>query len=110
MAIVNVVRKAWPAMFLLFTACGPMTGYEGHGGGWGMGPGMMGGYGFMGIIFWIVIIVGIIFLVKYLMQGGGKMGGKGASGNSALEILEQRFARGEIDQEEFETKKRELRR
>jgi putative membrane protein len=97
-------------MLFFFTACTPMDGDDGRGGGWHMGPGMMGGYGIMGIIFWIVIIVGVVFLVKYLMQSGGREGRSGSSGSSALDILEQRYARGEIDQEEFEAKKRELSR
>jgi putative membrane protein len=54
--------------------------------------------------------VGVVFLVKYLMQSGGREGRSGSSGSSALDILEQRYARGEIDQEEFEAKKRELSR
>lgn len=100
----------WLSAALCFASCTPMDGYDGRGGGWHMGPGMMGGYGIMGILFWIVIIVGGVFLVKYLMQNGDKGGHSGTSGTSALDILEQRYARGEIDQEEFEAKKRELRR
>ncbi len=77
-------------------------------GDYGMGPGMMwGGWGmgwiFM-IIFWGLLIVGLIFLIRYFM--GATKAGKGEE--TALEILKKRYARGEIDKEEFEQKKRDL--
>lgn len=94
------------AVFLLF-GCTPMGGGYGGSGGWHMGPGSMGGYGIMGILLWVIIIVGGVFLVRYLMQSrGGGLGSK--PDGSAREILEQRYARGEIDREEFEAKKRDL--
>lgn len=93
-------------------------GYGGYGGygGWGMGSGMMGGYG-MGlfggilmIVFWILIIVGLVFLIKWLIQSTGRDKTTGSGGNRSLEILKERYARGEIDREEFETKKKDLSR
>ena len=83
-------------------------------GGWGMGSGMMGGYG-MGwfggivmIVFWILILVGIIFLIKWLIQSIGRDKATGSSGNRSLEILKERYAKGEIDKQEFESKKKDL--
>ncbi len=83
-------------------------GYE-----WGHGPGMMDwGYGmgwFGGIImiaFWVAVIVGIIFLIRWLMVS--TRGGVGGVGESALDILKKRYARGEIDKKEFEAKKKDL--
>lgn len=99
----------WLSAALCFASCTPMGGYDGRGGGWHMGPGMMGGYGIMGIIFWIVIIIGGFFLIRYLMRGGGKQVG-GGSDKAALDILEQRYAQGEIDREEYEAKRRDLTR
>jgi putative membrane protein len=87
--------------------------YGGYG-GWGMGPGMMGGYG-MGwfggilmIVFWILIIVGLVFLIKWLIQSTGRDKTSGSSGNRSLEILKERYARGEIDKAEFDSKKKDL--
>ncbi len=70
---------------------------------------MWGNQGFMGgfmWIFWIAIIVGIIFLVKWIViqsRPGGQQ-----QGENSLEILKKRYARGEIDKEEFEQKKKDL--
>ncbi|HSQ85588.1 MAG TPA: SHOCT domain-containing protein [Desulfobacterales bacterium] len=83
-------------------------------GGWGMGPGMMGGYGtgwFGGIVmivFWILILVGLIFLIKWLIQSTGRDKATGSIGNRPLEILKERYAKGEIDKQEFESKKKDL--
>lgn len=90
------------------------TGQYGGYGGWGMGPGMMGGYGmgwFGGIlmvVFWILIIVGLVFLIKWLIQSTGRDRTIGSGGDRSLEILKERYAKGEIDKEEFETKKKDL--
>ena len=92
---------------------GQYGGYGGYG-GWGMGPGMMGGYGmgwFGGIlmvVFWILIIVGLVFLIKWLIQSTGRDRTIGSGGNRSLEILKERYAKGEIDKEEFEIKKKDL--
>jgi putative membrane protein len=77
--------------------------------GWHMGPGMMGvgGMGWFGgifmIVFWILILVGLVFFIKWLIlsTGSGRAGGGGS--NRTHEILKERYARGEIDQVEFET-------
>lgn len=71
------------------------------GGGWGwwaFGHGMMA-------LFWIVLIVLIVLAVRGLV-GRPRAGGRPR--DEALDILRQRFARGEIEQEEFEKRRQAL--
>ncbi len=70
---------------------------------------MWGNQGFMGgfmWIFWIAIIVGIIFLVKWIVMQS-RPGGQ-QQGENSLEILKKRYARGEIDKDEYDRKKKDL--
>lgn len=68
----------------------------------GMGPGMMGGFGGFGfigmIIFWGLIIAGLFFLVKLMTSSMGK---RENTEDKPLSILKERYARGEIDHQEF---------
>ena len=81
---------------------------------WHTGPGMMSGWGmgwfgmiFM-LVFWVLVILGLIFLIKWLIQNTRKDAGTSNGGSKALEILKERYARGEIEKEEFEEKKKAL--
>lgn len=69
------------------------------------GIGHFGG-GFIGIIFWVILIAVIIFAVRWLSDSRATGGDN--STESALDILNKRYARGEIDQNEYERKKREI--
>lgn len=70
--------------------------------GWSMG---FGGWVFM-ILFWGLVILGIVAIVKWL-TGSSRATGTPPP-KSARQILDERYARGEIDREEFEQKKRDL--
>ncbi len=59
------------------------------------------------MIVFIALIVGVVVLVvRWLGVGGGPA--QGSKPKAALEILEERFARGEIDKDEFEERRRAL--
>jgi putative membrane protein len=77
-----------------------MWGYMGdYGHGWG-------GMGISMILIWVVLIAAIVLLVKYA-AGSGSWAGRDRE-KSALDLLKERYARGEIEREEFEQKKRDL--
>lgn len=74
-----------------------------------MMDGMQGGGGWMLAhgIFWLLLIAGIVLLIGWLLQARSSASREQAS-ESALEILEKRYARGEITRDEFERMKRDL--
>ncbi len=77
--------------------------WGGWDGGWGMfiGP--------IWLILFVAILVGAAVLVVRGFSGtGGSAAGGPAAPNAPLDILRERFARGEIDKEEFEERKRIL--
>jgi len=78
---------------------------------WGMYPGMMG-WGWFGllcmVIFWVVMIVLIFLVVRRLLSVSPTKMASPPQEDSALEILKKRYARGEINKEEFETIKKDL--
>lgn len=64
------------------------------------GTGVFGG--FWMLIFWVAFIIFIVWIVR-------EASGKKAHGKSkALDILKERYAKGEIDKKEFEEKKKDL--
>lgn len=83
-------------------------------GGWHMGSGMMGqwGFGWFGgifmIIFWIVVLAGLIFFIRWLAQSGARHEPAGSGADRAIEILRERYARGEISKEEFENNTKDI--
>jgi putative membrane protein len=76
---------------------------------WGMHP-MWGMWSLWGVgmmlfmlVFWGLVIAGIVVAIRWLVQQG-----RGSRSDAALETLRERYARGEIDREEFLARKRDL--
>lgn len=73
----------------------------------GMMVGGMGIWMLFGVIFWIFLIAGVVLLVIWAVQRTER-GETSRTGETALEILKKRYARGEISKEEFDEKKRDI--
>ena len=71
-----------------------------------MGPWIMGGFGMGWImpIAWLVVVGLIVWAVIALTRGASERSRQA----SALEILKDRYAKGEIDKDEFEAKKKDI--
>lgn len=75
---------------------------------WWWGPGYFFGGPFgmiIGFVFWALIIYGIFRLISNLTNRSVEVSRKE---ETALEILKWRYAKGEIDTEEFEKRKKNL--
>jgi len=66
---------------------------DGFGGGWMM------------VLWWVIIIAAIVFIVWFATNQTRNVQ---PNQKSALDILKERYARGEISKEEFQEKKRDL--
>jgi len=109
------MRGSWPTFVGMIAALGPsvVSAQERQGDwGWGMHHpmmwGMWGAWGLgmmlMMLVFWAAVIVGIVLAIRWLV-GQGRLG---RPHDAALDILRQRYARGEINKDEFEAKRRDL--
>lgn len=60
------------------------------------------------LLWWALIILAVVALVRWLAgQGTGSRNPRDYE-KPPLEVLKERYARGEIDKKEFEEKKRDL--
>ena len=79
-----------------------MMGYN-----WNNMMGGWNGFGLLGwlpmLLFWALLIFGVVALIRYLGRSGQPQVSK-----TPLEVLKERYAKGEIDKKEFEEKKRDL--
>jgi len=82
----------------------------------------MGGYGYGGygfglihMVFWVVVlialVVAVVWLVRSMMTGGPAAGSHPPPPprrSPGLDVLEERYARGEINRDEYLEKKRDI--
>lgn len=81
--------------------------YHGHNMMWG--GDQWGGFGMVfGPIFMILILVGIVVGAIYLLRLFGVAGSGGPALDRALMLLKERYAKGEIETQEFEERKKLL--
>lgn len=90
---------------MTFTSIVPMieaggVGWD-HMGRWGWGMGIFGA------LFMLLVVGLIVWLVVYLARDGQ---GGGAGAKRAIELLDERYARGEIDRDEYLERRADLER
>ncbi len=91
----------------LLASCEGAGFYDGPGpGGWGRM--MHYGFGYGGIFMWIVFLIVIGLLIYFILQSQKTKGRPPAQGESPLDILKKRYAKGEISKEDFDRMKRDL--
>lgn len=79
--------------------------------GYGLGGGWFGNMffgGFLMILVWVAVIFFVVWLMREMSGTNKKQDGKEHHGRTALDILNERYAKGEIDRKEFEEKKKDL--
>lgn len=75
--------------------------WEGGWHGWFFGPIMM-------FVFFAIAIAVAVLLVRWLTGGGQNKVPPSSADKSPMDILKERFARGEIDKEEYEERRQVL--
>jgi putative membrane protein len=77
---------------------------------WNYPVGFMMGYGGFGwlamIAWWALVIIGIVLLIRW--ASGQPRDRRWTHERTALDILNERYAKGEISKEEFEEKRKDI--
>jgi len=123
-AIIAIVAAAIAVVVILivvFAYLSSTNPYYGYGNGYYDGGygGMMGGFGGFWMLFMIPIGLIVLFVIAYVIwRSCGWGGGCGSSHyghynsygdkENAMEILRQRYARGEISKEQYEQMKKDI--
>lgn len=81
----------------------------GYGDGWMQGGGYWLGMGLHGV-FWLLLIAAIVVGIVWMVRAGSRPSENAprAGGSSARQILDERYARGEIDREEYQARRKDL--
>ena len=80
----------------------------------GYGYGMMGGWGGFGVgwlfmlLWWGLILAVVVGLIRWLFTGHGASAGPSQTPKQHLDILKERYARGEIDRDTYNRMRQEL--
>ncbi len=98
-------------IFFIWPAIASANGNDaGHMGGWGHMMNFWWGGGFMWILFFVVIVVVVYFVLQSVKPTSRDSSLRETPGETSIDILKRRYARGEISKEEFEQMKKDLER
>lgn len=101
-----------PVLAVLFMTPMMSGGILGMSEAGGPGWGMMGGGSWWGwllmLLFWILLVGGVALVMTWALRGNNPESGSALKGSEALELLNHRYARGEIDKEQYEQIKRDI--
>ncbi len=101
---INALLISVPATALMTVPAVAQTyGDHPHMGAWGWGGMILGPI--MMVVFIAVIVGAVVLVIRWTGLGGSAVTG---GANKARHILDERFARGEIDKDDYEERKRVL--
>lgn len=107
-----ILRNLTLGSFFLVGSSIPVFADAASGGGmWGGDHQMMYGMGGFGMLMMLGLLVLIIMAVVFLMRGfshSQHRHGNAESNSRPIDILNERYARGDIDHDEYEERKRRL--
>ena len=115
----SAAMAAGLAVFCSSVAAAQLTTGPLRDGGFHHGPGMMWGFGsmggfgmFFGFFLMLLVLAAIAIVIGLLMRSAGVFGASASDSNppnnTAMDILKERFAKGDIDAKEFDERKRHL--
>jgi putative membrane protein len=58
------------------------------------------------LMWWVLVLLGILLIVRFFLLG--RTSGARSNSESALDILNKRYASGEIDRKEYEEKRKDI--
>ena len=103
--------KRYLGLSIMFTgslaSCAGKGYYEGQGpcGWW---PMMHYGFGYGGMFMWIIFLIVVGLLIYFMIQVRKTKGQMPTQSESPLDVLKKRYAKGEINKEDFDRMKRDL--
>ena len=103
-SVALIAAVIWFLYYLYATPWGRLGGWHVRNHGWMMGG---GGMGVIMLIFWILVVTATVLLIAGAISTRSSADGNNAE-MPALDILKQRYARGEIDGQTYEAMKQEL--
>jgi|AntRauMinimDraft_4_1070384.scaffolds.fasta_scaffold00114_8 putative membrane protein len=92
------------------TASAAAAGGHHHGGGMGAGTWGFGGGMWLWGLLWMAVLLAVVVLAVRAVSGRGRDGDRSQANRRPEDVLRERYARGDLDDDEFERRRETLRR